>query len=78
MLPGRPQDERTAKVRVVLVIGIVSLSIVLAWTAPKLAKFAWLFFLVVPPTASDCPGRSNGSRWEPKKDGDTPSEVGTR
>ena len=43
------EDERTARVRVVLVLSIVSLSIVLAWTAPNLAKFTWLLFLVVPP-----------------------------
>jgi uncharacterized membrane protein len=46
------RDERIARVRIILVISIVGLSMVLAWTAPKLAKFAWLLFLVVPPTAA--------------------------
>jgi uncharacterized membrane protein len=45
------RDERTARVRILLVISIVALSMVLAWTAPQLAKFVWLFFLVVPPSA---------------------------
>jgi uncharacterized membrane protein len=72
------EDERTAKVRVVLVIGIVSLSIVLAWTAPKLAKFTWLLFLLVPPTAIRLSRALKGSRWGPKSDDDTRSRVGTR
>jgi uncharacterized membrane protein len=42
------RDERMAKVRVILVIGIVGVSMVLAWTASQLAKFVWLLFLVVP------------------------------
>jgi uncharacterized membrane protein len=42
------EDERTARVRVVLVIGIVAASIALAWTFPELAKFTWLLFLFVP------------------------------
>jgi uncharacterized membrane protein len=41
-------DERTARVRVIMVLSIVALSIVLAWEAPTLAKFTWLLFLVVP------------------------------
>ena len=45
------RDERTARVRVILVLGIVAVSMLLAWTAPQLAKFVWLLFLVVPPTA---------------------------
>jgi uncharacterized membrane protein len=45
------RDERTAKVRVVFVLSIVTLSLALAWTAPQLAKFAWLLFLVVPSLA---------------------------
>ena len=45
------RDERTARVRVVFVIGIVALSMVLAWTDPQLAKFVWLLFLVVSPVA---------------------------
>ncbi|HEX4433640.1 MAG TPA: TMEM175 family protein [Acidimicrobiales bacterium] len=45
-------DERTARVRVALVLTIVAVSIALAWTAPELAKFCWLLFLVVTPTAT--------------------------
>jgi uncharacterized membrane protein len=45
------RDERMARVRASLVISIVGLSMVLAWTAPQLAKFVWLLFLVVPPMA---------------------------
>ena len=45
------RDERTARVRVTLVLGIVALSMLLAWTVPQLAKLAWLLFLVVSPTA---------------------------
>ena len=45
------RDERTARVRVALVLGIVALSMLLAWTVPQLAKFVWLLFLVVSPTA---------------------------
>lgn len=45
------RDERTARVRIVLVLSIVGSSMVLAWTAPRLAKFVWLFFLVVSPMA---------------------------
>ncbi len=41
-------DERTAQVRVAFVLSIVALSVALAWTAPQLAKFVWLLFLVVP------------------------------
>ena len=44
-------DERTARLRVLFVIGIVAVSMVLAWTAPQLAKFVWLLFLVVSPVA---------------------------
>ena len=46
------RDERTARVRVALVLGIVALSMLLAWTVPQLAKFVWLLFLVVSPTAA--------------------------
>ena len=44
-------DERTARVRVTLVLGIVAVSMLLAWWAPQFAKFVWLLFLVVPATA---------------------------
>jgi uncharacterized membrane protein len=56
-------DERTARVRVALVLCIVSLSIALAWTASNLAKFTWVLFLVVPPTATRISRFIEGSRW---------------
>ncbi len=34
-----------------LVISIVAVSVILAWTDPQLAKFVWLLFLVVSPVA---------------------------
>jgi uncharacterized membrane protein len=55
-------DERTARVRVALVLTIVGLSIALAWNAPELAKFCWLLFLVVPPMAIRITGMLEGSR----------------
>jgi uncharacterized membrane protein len=59
------RDERMARVRVILVISIVGLSVVLAWTAPELAKFAWLLFLVVPPTAERITRVLERTRWLP-------------
>jgi uncharacterized membrane protein len=42
------RDERTARVRSVMVILIIALSLALAWTDTNLAKYVWLLFLVVP------------------------------
>jgi uncharacterized membrane protein len=58
-------DERTARVRVIFVLSIVALSIVLAWEAPKLAKFTWLLFLVVPLVAVRVTRMLERSRWLP-------------
>jgi uncharacterized membrane protein len=63
-------DERTARVRVILVLSIVTLSIVLAWTAPTLAKFTWLLFLVVPLVAVRVTRLLERSRWINDGDGD--------
>ena len=41
-------DERAARVRSVMVVVIVTISLALAWTDTQLAKFAWLLFLFVP------------------------------
>jgi uncharacterized membrane protein len=41
-------DELAGRVRSVLVIGIVVLSLVLAWTDTTAAKYVWLLFLFVP------------------------------
>jgi uncharacterized membrane protein len=57
------RDERTARLRVLLVIGIVVVSMILAWTAPQLAKFTWLLFLEVTPVAERISRRVEGSRW---------------
>jgi uncharacterized membrane protein len=72
------QDERTARVRVLLVLLIVGLSIALAWTAPELAKFCWLLFIFVPPIAIRITRRLEGTRWI-QDDGriKTPSNSGT-
>ncbi len=39
-------DELAARIRFVLVIGIVALSLLLAWT--NLSKYVWVLFLFVP------------------------------
>jgi hypothetical protein len=67
-------DERTARVRVIFVLSIVTLSIVLAWTAPTLAKFTWLLFLVVPLVAVRVTRMLERSRWLPDGDGGSGSE----
>jgi uncharacterized membrane protein len=72
------EDERTARVRVVLVIAIVSLSIVLAWTIPVLAKFTWILFLAVPPAAIRLSRALEGSRWVPQDDSKERSRATTR
>ena len=63
-------DERTARVRVIMVLSIVALSVVLAWTAPTLAKFTWLLFLVVPLVAVRVTRVLEHSRWLPQSDGE--------
>jgi uncharacterized membrane protein len=57
------RDERTARVRVILVLSVIAVSMVLAWTAPQLAKFVWLFFIVVPPTAERITRTLERTRW---------------
>jgi uncharacterized membrane protein len=57
------RDERTARLRVVLVITIVAVSMILAWTEPQWAKFVWLLFLVVPPVAERLSRRVEVLRW---------------
>lgn len=59
------RDERTARVRVILVLFIVGASMVLAWTAPQAAKFVWLLFLFVPPVAERITRKLEHSRWLP-------------
>jgi uncharacterized membrane protein len=72
------RDERTARVRVIFVLSIVTLSIVLAWTAPRLAKFTWLLFLVVPLVAVRVTRLLERSRWLPGTDGDGDGETSTK
>lgn len=70
------RDERTARVRVIFVISIVGVSVVLAWTAPQLAKFVWLLFLVVPPLAERTTRALERSRWLPQVESEEPSTPG--
>ncbi len=72
------EDERSARIRVVLVIAIVSLSIVFAWTIPVLAKFTWALFLVVPPTAVWLSRTLGDARRTPESDSGIPSRAGHR
>ena len=59
------RDERTARVRVVLVISIVACPSSWPGRVPKLAKFVWLLFLVVPPIAVRISRPLEASRLEP-------------
>jgi uncharacterized membrane protein len=70
------RDERTARLRVVLVIGIVVLSLILAWTVPQWAKFTWLLFIVVSPVAARVSRWVEQLRWFPHIDSEEPSNVG--
>jgi uncharacterized membrane protein len=70
------RDERTARVRVLLVISIVVVSIILAWTDPQLAKFVWLLFLVVSPVAERVSRRLEHSRSIPSLNAEVPSNAG--
>jgi uncharacterized membrane protein len=47
-----PHEELAARIRVILVLSIISLSIILAWTAAAEAKYAWVLFLVTTPVAA--------------------------
>jgi uncharacterized membrane protein len=71
-------DERTARLRVVFVISIVALSIILAWTYPKLAKFVWLLFLVAGPIAERVSPRLEHAQWIPWSKPEEPSQVGKK
>jgi uncharacterized membrane protein len=70
------RDERTARLRVGLVLGIVALSVILAWTDPHLAKFVWLLFLVTSPVAARISRGLEGSRWVPNVADEEQSKVG--
>jgi len=72
------RDERTARLRVLFVVGIVAVSMVLAWTAPQLAKFVWLLFLVVSPIAERISRLVERPRGLPDLKTEEPSNVGNR
>jgi uncharacterized membrane protein len=71
-------DERAARVRVALVLAIVSLSVALAWTHASLAKYAWLLFLVTAATSERITRTLERSRWKPDVDHADSSCVGGR
>jgi uncharacterized membrane protein len=47
-----PHDELASRLRVALVLGIIGLSLVLAWTAAAEAKYVWVLFLFTTPAAA--------------------------
>jgi uncharacterized membrane protein len=69
-------DERASRVRVVLVIGIISISLVFAWTDPRLAKYVWLLFLVAPAASERITRRLDKSWPLPEIDGEEPVRTG--
>ncbi len=71
-------DERAARVRVVLVILIVGLSVVLAWTDPRLAKYVWLFFLLSPSASERITRLLEHSRWKTDLDDADSARVDVR
>ena len=62
--------------RVILVLAIVSLSIVLAWTDSALAKYVWLLFLVSPTTSERITRTLERSRWKTEVDTPDSTRVG--
>ncbi len=71
-------DERAARVRVVLVIAIVSVSLVFAWTDPRLAKYVWLLFLLAPATSERITRLLEKSRWVTRVDDEESARAGSR
>ncbi len=55
-------DELAGRVRAVLLVAVVALSMVLAWTDAGLARYVWLLFLVVPAAAERVVRRIERSR----------------
>jgi hypothetical protein len=58
------------------VIGIVAISMALAWTAPQFAKFVWLLFLVVSPVAERISRRVERLQASSHAENNEPSKVG--
>jgi uncharacterized membrane protein len=50
-------EELLGRVRALLTVGVVSLSLVMAWADTSLARYVWLLFLVVPVIGSRIAGR---------------------
>jgi uncharacterized membrane protein len=50
-------EERVGRVRALLTVAVVSLSLVMAWTDTSLARYVWLLFLVVPVIGTRIAGR---------------------
>ena len=71
LLPAKARsahDEFAARVRVLLVVSIVALSVTLAWTDPSMARYAWLLFLLVPSSSERISRRVELAR-RPSRDG---------
>jgi uncharacterized membrane protein len=50
-------EELLGRVRALLTVGVVALSLVMAWVDTSLARYVWLLFLVVPVIGSRIAGR---------------------
>jgi uncharacterized membrane protein len=70
--------ERAARVRAVLVIIVVTLSLVLAWTDTQLAKYSWLLFLLVPGAGERISRVLERSRAASAVDSDAHAPAGKR
>jgi uncharacterized membrane protein len=57
-------DELASRIRVVLMLAVVALSLVLAWTYADLSKYVWLLFLVTPTMANRLAATMERSRAE--------------
>jgi uncharacterized membrane protein len=71
-------DERAARVRAVLMIAIVGVSLVLAWTDAQLAKYVWLLFLLAPVAAERFTRRLERSERFKPVTSEEPTRAGHR
>jgi uncharacterized membrane protein len=71
-------DERAARVRSVMVLLIIALSLALAWTDTNLAKYVWLLFLVVPVTGERVSRLLERSRPVSSVESDDPARMDSR
>ena len=58
-------DELAGRIRAILVVVIVLLTILLAWTDASLAKYGWILFIFVPIVGERIARRVGGSREQP-------------